>query len=67
MFFIGGVFELASSVFAILTVNRIGRKKLVIGCLLVASVGLTCSVIVNESANGDEGKRFKLCCKIVFI
>lgn len=52
--FSAGIFEMASLVFCAFTLDRVGRKRLMGSFLLIAGVGLMCSVIILEVAEGNQ-------------
>nr|CAB3266150.1 organic cation transporter protein-like [Phallusia mammillata] len=63
---LNGVFEFASYVFCWLTLDRIGRRRLLSGMYFVSGVGLLASVIVNEYA-GDNQSLITLGVVFAFI
>ena len=54
-FVLDGVLEIASYIFCILVMDRIGRRILLTFLLLLAGVGLVISVVVNIYAGDNEG------------
>ena len=55
-FLLDGVFEIASKIFCILVMDRIGRRILLTFLLLLAGIGLILSVIVNTYAGDNQCK-----------
>merc|ERR550534_2258250 len=51
---LNGVFELAGYLLCFLLIDKLGRRRLMSGCLFLAGIGLMGSVIVNEYADGNE-------------
>jgi len=51
---INGVFEIASYAFCMFAIDRVGRRRLMCGCLWTAGLGLLCSALIIEFSHKSE-------------